>query len=574
MNYLDVVNFEAYVAGCAKSSNVKVQWDKPDGTPRTDGKVMWLPTITSSTPASWLTRMRYYVKHETSHIQYSDFAVLNKYRPTGLLALINNLLEDHRIDYINDSVYTGDAIVSSSYWTMYADDIVKRMVSTDTELSEQQKLTMPLFVWDATMRTWISSASEARDIMSSFITDEDGATRLTKLQNYTDELLVIRKQNDADVGERVFDLATRILADLYDASPEHYMETPKPSKSSGDSKGDGEGDSKDGKGTDASSTDSDEDRLINVDKLTKAIGHEHKPSRTGTHLKLDDVSKRGSYSIPHPHEYVIVRFPELHKEVRGRSTARFKHSSVSKYITNNAKPMANQLRMKLQTRSRDRYEYGLKRGKLHTGSLHKLLSGDTENSTRIFRKRVVSDTLDTAVTLLVDCSGSMSGKKFEMACSGAGALAEALKPLNIAFNVLGFTNTEGYDHPIIWVFNDFGERVSSSELVDRFAIASGCLWENTDGDALAYASYILGLRKETRKVLLVLSDGSPEGRRSAGDIHAYTAMVTNDIEKSGVDLYGIGILDDNVRHFYKKHVVVDKLDDLSSTILSILDRSI
>jgi cobalamin biosynthesis protein CobT len=202
------------------------------------------------------------------------------------------------------------------------------------------------------------------------------------------------------------------------------------------------------------------------------------------------------------------------------------------------------------------------------------MSGDGDGSTRIFRKRIVSDTLDTAVTLLVDCSGSMSGKKFEMACSGAGALAEALRPLNISFNVLGFTNTEGYDQPLIWVFNDFGERVPTSELVSRFKTASGCLWENTDGDALAYASYVLGLRREKRKVLLVLSDGSPAGREHAGDISAYTARVIGDIEDSGVDVYGIGILDDNVRHYYKKHVVVSKLDDLSPTILSIIDRSI
>jgi cobalamin biosynthesis protein CobT len=168
----------------------------------------------------------------------------------------------------------------------------------------------------------------------------------------------------------------------------------------------------------------------------------------------------------------------------------------------------------------------------------------------------------------------MSGNKFEMACSGAGAMAEALKPLNIAFNVLGFTNVEGNDEPMIWVFNDFGERVSTPELVSRFKTASGCLWENTDGDALAYAAYVLSLRREKRKVLLVLSDGSPAGRDSHGDITAYTARVVKDIESSGVDVYGIGILDDNVRHFYKKHEVVNNIDNLSSTILSVLDRSI
>lgn len=566
MNYLDVVNFETYVAGCARDSGVKVVWDNPSGTPRTDGRTMWLPSITSTTPAEWLTRMRYYVKHETSHISYSDFKILSKYKPTGLLALINNLIEDHRIDFINDSQYAGDAITSNNYWVLYADDIVKRMKSEDKDLSEQQRTVLPLFVWDAAIRTWIGNAAETRDVMGSML-DDDGIDKLHKLEKYTDELLVLRCDTGLDVAERVFDLAKRILIDLFDADPEDYTEEGKPESEGGKGKTKGKGDGDD--------TDGDEeDRLVDVEKLMKAIGHEHKPTRTGIHLKLDKADLDGAYTIPHKDQYVVVKFPELHREVRGHGEGHFKSGDVSKYITSNAKPLANQLRMRLQTRSRDRYEYGLKRGKLHTGSLHKLLSGNTEASTRVFRKRIVSDTLDTAVTLLVDCSGSMSGKKYEMACAGAGAMAEALKPLNIAFNVLGFTNTQGNDDPIIWVFNDFGERVSTPDLVKRFAVASGCLWENTDGDALAYASYVLGMRREQRKVLLVLSDGSPAGRDSHGDITAYTARVVKDIEASGVDIYGIGIRDDNVRMFYKKHEVVNDIANLSGTILSILDRSI
>ena len=573
MNYLDVVNFETYVAGCARNGGIKVVWDKPSSTPRTDGRTMWLPSITSTTPAEWLTRMRYYVKHETSHVQYSDFGVLNKYKPVGLLALINNLIEDHRIDYVNDSQYMGDAITSNNYWVLYTDDIVKRIVSTDVELAEQQRVVLPLFVWDAALRTWITNASETRDVMANML-DDDGIDKLHKLEKYTDELLVLRADTALDVGERVYDLAKRILADLFDGKAEDYSDEGDEKGEGGSGKGKGKGDKGgDDSGDSEGTGGSDEDKLVNVEKLIKAIGHEHKPSRTGIHLVMSGADLDGAYTIPHKDEYVIIHFPELHRVVRGH-IGYMKDDRVSKYITNNSKPLANQLRMRLQTRSRDRYEYGLKRGKLHTGSLHKLLSGDTDASTRVFRKRIVSDTLDTAVTLLVDCSGSMSGNKFEMACSGAGAMAEALKPLNIAFNVLGFTNVEGNDEPMIWVFNDFGERVSTPELVSRFKTASGCLWENTDGDALAYAAYVLSLRREKRKVLLVLSDGSPAGRDSHGDITAYTARVVKDIESSGVDVYGIGILDDNVRHFYKKHEVVNNIDNLSSTILSVLDRSI
>lgn len=561
MNYLDVVNFEAYVAGCSKNSGVTVLWDDADSTPRTDGKTMWLPHLTSASSAEWLDRIRYFVKHETSHIVYSDFEILKKHRPKGLLAMVNNLLEDHRVDFVNDGLYSGDIVTSNKFWTLYTSDIVNRTKSTDKDMVKQQALTLPLFVWDATLRTWITSARETRDTLAALL-DDDGLTRLTKLEAFTSELLTLRGDISPDAGERVIDLAKRILEALYDEDADKYKDK---EMTGGGGKGKGEGESK--------SIGDDVDRLIDVDKLMESIGHDHKPNRTGIHLVMDEPSG-GAYCIPRPSDYVVVRFPKLHAKVRRSGSSSFKAHAVSEYITSNANQLANKLRMKLQARSRDRYEYGLKKGKLHTGSLHKLITGDGEQSTRVFRKRIVSNTLDTAVTLLVDCSGSMGGSKFEMACAGAGAMAAALKPLNIKFSIYGFTNTETMDEPIVWVFNDFGERVSQQELVNRFKIASGSLWENTDGDAIAYAAHQLKLRKEQRKVLLVLSDGTPAGRRWAGDIKPYTKKVITDVEQSGVDIHGIGICDSNVRYFYTKHEVVNNLNELAPAILSTLDRSI
>ena len=564
MNYLDVAQFESYVSACAKNSGVKVQWDKPESTPRTDGMNMWIPSITSKTSDEWLTRIRYFVKHETSHIVHSDFVFLNKAKPSGLLALINNLIEDHRIDYLNDSQYEGDKAISSAFWTHYAQDVQDRINAADEELSEQQLLVTPLFVWDALNRNWIDSATECMHLMYNML-DEKGLERLEKLMQpkYTDALLSLRESGGA---QEVYDLATQILVDLFDQDPKDHTEdsagTSATSKGGGkDATGEGEG---------ASVSDS-VDRIIDVTKLQDAIGHEHKPSRTGISYK-GPAFKRGSYTIPKTDEYYVLRFPQLHHSLRGYGTGMLRKEGVSGYITSIAKPLANKLRMSLQTRSRDRYEYGQRRGKLHNGSLHRLMH---EDKAKVFRKRVVSDTLDTAVCLLVDCSGSMSGYKFDMACCGAGALAEALKPLNIPFTTLGFTNhADKKDAPMIWVFNDFGERVNSTELVNRFAIASGVLWENTDGDAIVYAHAQLAKRKEKRKVLIVLSDGMPAGRTWAGDAQSYTKDVISNAEKAGIDVYGIGICDNNVVDYYKKNVVVDRLEDLSRTILTVVDRSI
>lgn len=565
MNLLDVQQFEAYVAACASNGGVNVQWDKPDATPRTNGKTIYLPAITSKTSEEWLTRMRYFVKHETSHVVYSDFTFLNKVKPGGLLALINNLIEDHRIDYRNDMEYAGDRVISNDFWYLYADDIKKHVDSTDSELREQQLLTLPLFVWDASLRDWITSSSEAQAQMSTAI-DDDARTRLTKLSKYNKELIAVRETGDA---AQVMDLAERILRDLYDQDPEEYKGKGEGDEGTGNGKGDGKGD---GEGK---PIDDDVDRLINVDKLMKAMGHEHKPNRTGIHMDGQPIAK-GAYAIPNANEYVVVNFDKpLPYSITEYLGIGYMHKhEVSNYITSNAKPMANKLRLKLQTRSRDRYEYGKTKGKLHNGSLHRIVSGDDKYASKVFRKRVVSDTTDTAVCLLVDCSGSMSGRKFDMACAGAGAFAEALKPLNIAYSIYGFTNTVEEDHPILWLFSEFGEKTPQQELITRFDKVSGGLWQNSDGDAIAYATSKLMGRKEHRKVLVVLSDGSPAGRDHAGNIDWYTKSTIETAEQMGVDVYGIGIMDSNVTRFYKKNVVVNDLNALSPTILSIIDRSI
>jgi hypothetical protein len=565
MNLLDVQQFETYVAACAANSGVTVQWDTPDSTPRTNGKTIFLPAITSKTSQEWLTRIRYFVKHETSHVVHSDFKFLNDTKPSGLLALINNLIEDHRIDYLNDMEFAGDKIISNEFWYLYADDVKSHISSADVELRKQQLLTLPLFVWDASLRDWITSSEEARAQMSVYI-DADSATRLVKLAKYSDELITVRESGDA---AQVLDLSERILRDLYDVDPESYKNQPEDGGGSATGKGEG-GTDKDGKAIDDSV-----DRLINVDKLIKAMGHEHKPSRTGIHLKPQPIIS-GAYAIPNATEYVVCSFnkpiPRIVEDCMYEG--HMDKTKVENYITSNAKPMATKLRIKLQTRSRDRYEYGKSKGKLHNGSLHRLVSGSDKHASKVFRQRVVSDTTDTAVCLLVDCSGSMSGKKFDMACAGAGALGEALKPSNINYSIYGFTNTVDEERPIIWLFNEFGEKVATSELVKRFFKVSGGLWQNSDGDAIAYATSKLAARKEHRKVLIVLSDGSPAGREHAGNIDYYTRQTVLTAEAKGIDVYGIGIYDNNVTRFYKKNVVVNDINELSPTILSVIDRSI
>ena len=577
MDYLDTYQFEAYVSACAANSGVSVRWDKVDATPRTDGKTIWIPRVHSRVSEEWLTRIRYYVKHETSHIVHSDFGILERDRPKGLLAFINNLLEDHRIDYLNDMEYAGDVRISNAYWEIYGKDITNMIEGEDERIQKQMETALPLFAWEAEVRSdWVPYASGVASDLRKQMTPEARAV-YDKLMGYTDDLRFVREHGD---GENVMALAKLILEDVFNQNPEDYIEeegdtSSGDGKAETDSKGDEEGgtsgdDVGEGEGVKPEM----KEDIITVTDVMERMMHKHESSRVGIHVPHEGRTD-GAYVIPKRSQYVILNFPECKHDSRisEREKSILNKSTVNEYVTSNAKPLANKLRLKLQVRSRDRYEYGLKKGKIHNGSLHRLLSGDANTSQRVFRQRKVNDTLDTAITLLVDCSGSMSGVKFDYACAGAAGMASALRPLNLPFSVLGFTNTWGKDDPMVWVFNDFGERVGDSELVDRFSFASGALWENTDGDAIAYASQQLLQRKEKRKVLLVLSDGSPAGRRSSGDIRAYTRDVINNMSKH-IEMFGIGICDDNVREYYTNHAVIRDIGDLTPTILSVLDRSI
>ncbi len=590
MKTLDISNFETYVAGCSSRGNVRVVWDKSTGTPRTDGNTMYIPRPNAGWSDSYMKTLRYAVKHETSHIVYTDFDYLNKYQPQGLLAFVANLLEDGRIDYLNDAEYRGDRTISED-WALDLSKLITKN-ATDAEYRKGMALVAPLFVWDANnIRDWIGNATAIGSAASACL-DAVGEQRLLKLDKYIDEAKGLRTV--INPAEAVFDLAKRIVKEVFDEDPDKMHDptgsggkgkgkpgsgepTDGPGKA-GKAPGSADGEPADGEGK-GKAPDSLEDRIRIVEKLMDSMSHEHSLSRTGIHMEMPEIDGSGSWQVATNNDYRIGDFkrdkfaPCL--TVRKEDHHYFKKAGVNEAIDNVARPLANRLRVKLQTRAKDRYEYGTKKGKLHNGSLFRVLSGDDKQAERVFKRRVVSDTLNTAVELVVDCSGSMSGIKFETACQAAGAVSLALKPLHIPHSVIGFTNDcrHGNGDPIIWKFVSWGENVPQRELVDRFSAASHNLQDNSDGDAIAWAYRDIQQRTEKRKIIIVLSDGSPSGRGWAGNVSWYTKKVVGEIDADkNVEIYGIGIMDENVKRFYKNNAVINNAKELPNALLSILDR--
>lgn len=585
ITHIQTQHVEAYAAACAQRAGVSVKWGDPGTIPATNGKVLVIPKMTSKMTDEGLNRLRYHIKHEVQHLTYTDFDYFNSQGNKGLLQFIANAVEDNRNEYLNDSEYLGDKAISNAYMSHMSQRIKERLKSGG-EMADDVKHVLPLVAWDMANRHWLPNAALAAHELEALM-DADQLEKYKKLQEFDKKLAHVRSfENKREAAEAVQQLSEELLRTIWEQNPEDYKQ-PKEEKSSsgssgdeGDKEGEGAGASeKEGDGKDGKPVSDGKDRLIKVKKLLESDGA-HCESRTGIHSDYDDSA--GGYTIPTPGEYKVGRWPltaEFKRSmgITSRVGRYFDAAGVSSFIDSESKPLSAKLRHKLQIRAQSRYEGNKKHGSVHSGSLHKLITAKgTRAAERVFRKKIVSDTLDTVVTLLVDCSGSMSGHKFETACSAAAALSQALRPLHITHNVLGFTNDHsGKDNPVVWVFSDWGEHLTQKELVDRFGVASAVLYENTDGDGIAWAAAHLYPRKEHRKLLIVLSDGSPAGRRWAGSCAAYTRDVINKIqEQKVVEIYGIGICDHNVERYYKNHVVIKTPNELANSVLTIIDKAV
>jgi len=234
---------------------------------------------------------------------------------------------------------------------------------------------------------------------------------------------------------------------------------------------------------------------------------------------------------------------------------------------------------------------GHKNGKLHSPSLFRVSQGDA----RVFSQKQEHRSKDTAVTLLIDNSGSMHGPKMELAMLSGYALSSTLDRVSIAHEVLGFTTGDYYGVPnslmeamrkdavnsgikydrvepiIMPIYKEFDERITAV-VKQRMAYAKNAqrgLNGNIDGESLEYAASRLIKRREKRKVMLVLSDGQPAGSSRAGP---HLSTIVQKLGKMGIECIGIGIMSHAVARYYPQYVVLNDVNQLPGEVMSALKK--
>lgn len=249
------------------------------------------------------------------------------------------------------------------------------------------------------------------------------------------------------------------------------------------------------------------------------------------------------------------------------------HSVVSR--------LANKLQRRLMAQQNRSWIFDLDEGVLDAARLARVVADPMQPLS--FKRERELDFRDTVVTLLIDNSGSMRGRPISIAAICADILARTLERCSVKVEILGFT-TRAWKGGLArekWVaagrppnpgrLNDLRHIIyKSADTPWRRArnslglmMKEGLLKENIDGEALLWAHGRLVGRPESRRVLMVISDGAPvDDTTSSANGGAYLERhlreVISEIEnRSPVELIAIGIGHDVTRYYRRAVTIVD-----------------
>ena len=185
----------------------------------------------------------------------------------------------------------------------------------------------------------------------------------------------------------------------------------------------------------------------------------------------------------------------------------------------------------------------------------------------------------------------MRGKPITVAAMSAEILAKTLEQFGIKVEILGFTTTQWRGglskkkwledkmpknpgrlndlRHIIYKSADTPWRKSRKNL--GAMLKEGILKENIDGEAILWACNRLSKRSESRRILMVISDGAPvDDSTIAANTSSYLdnhlKEVIHSIEqKSDIQMIAIGIGHD-VTRYYSNAVTIRDVEDLGNTM--------
>ena len=191
----------------------------------------------------------------------------------------------------------------------------------------------------------------------------------------------------------------------------------------------------------------------------------------------------------------------------------------------------------------------------------------------------------------------MRGKPIITSAITTEIITKVLEKCNVNVEILGFTTREwkGGNSKKKWeshgkpsfpgrlndllhiIYKDADCKWSNCKKNLGLVLKEGLLKENIDGEALTWAYRRLNLRREKKKILIVISDGAPVDDSTLSTntpdiLDNHLKDIVNQIQKKNrVQLLAIGIGHD-VSKYYSNAFIIEDVDSLGEVIIENLSK--
>ncbi|MCB5286130.1 MAG: VWA domain-containing protein [Candidatus Cloacimonetes bacterium] len=544
---------------------VKVEMGGADAY--TDGKTIHLPAMPSEVPDTLLAMVRGFLDHEAGHVRETDFNALQEARLSPIEMHVWNTLEDWRVEHRLASIFPGcrqnfDWLIGYLFGSEGRDELA------DHAANILNWLLLEVRSWD------VLSLSKQRDSLARQV--DRGLPGIRAKIERVLKLVRIKCESTQDAIKYAREIVRAL--DQYAnpvSQPEPSASGPSesPARSARSDPG-GQGNKNDRlEGADDPLPDGGQEAEAEHDGLSESdAGDASEPSGVGeasgeAREHVQRLLGAGEDALPQNLGNILASV--LNETSRDSvQTSIAVAVQTSKYAgplsgddIKEARQACNALRTRLggllQTKVLARAGGG-RRGRLDTKQLHRLAVSDP----RVFRTKAERVGIDTAVHILLDCSGSMV-RRIHLACQACYAVASALEAsrINIAVTAFPGTQTPDGSYSTIAPVIRHGQKVNPN--LD-LSPAGG----TPMGEALWWVMQEMLPLAEKRKLVLIVTDGDPDSVDCA--IQAIEQGM-----RAGFEIYGIGITSQAIMGLLPgRSVVVNAMPELAPAMFTLLENAI
>ena len=520
----------------------------------TDGKVICLPSLPAEGEATLLPLVRGLIDHEAAHIRETDFAALAAWPATPFSRHIWNSLEDWRVENKLGDIFPGCR--HNFRWLIehYFAGVNDRAGDTTPALSVLNAILLTVRCWDA------PSVSANRDKALAVIKASLPGLWL-RVQAILDRArATCRSTQDAMAfAEEIVDL---LRMEAQAAASDNGVP-----EDGGGSLGSATQEEPEG-GNEGIGAASAPEPLVPVggalqeEEVSQACQAETLRERL---LEALDAPLEGDWPL-HLGEHLAqalcanaVDAPDQALAVarRGDKPGQPFGASEVEACLQASVAMRTRLYRLLQAQQLVRCHSG-RRGRLDPKRLHRVLTGDA----RVFAAWGRKEAVHTAVHVLLDSSGSMSGEPLRlaaMACYAVALALERIKGVNVA--VSAFPAGSAHDDVTVAPLIKHGEKVHANLdfLAEGYTPLAQALW---------WVLQQMVLLKEERKMVVIMTDGEPDSVPAA-------QRVLRAAEALGFEVYGIGIQSAAIQALLPRASVgVKSLSELPEAMFMLLYKAL